>query len=146
VESQASLYCTFFLGSTRFGVPAERVQEVLRGRDPTAVPLAPAAVRGVINLRGRIVAVVDLRRQFGLPERPAGDPGMHVVVRTRDELVSLLVDRPGDVVEVPERTCEEPPETVQGRWRELVRSVCHDEQDLLLLLDLERAAHCTVRG
>lgn len=139
--SAAGLYCTFYLEGTRFGVAAESVQEVLRGRDPTPVPLAPAAIRGVINLRGRIVAVVDLRRQLDLPDRPAGEPGMHVVVHTSDGLVSLLVDRTGDVVEVPEHLCEEPPETVQGRWRQLLQRVCRHEDGLLLLLDLERAAN-----
>jgi chemotaxis signal transduction protein len=76
------------------------VQEVIRYQPMTRVPLAPAALAGLINLRGQVITAVDLRRRLGFPDRAADELAMDVIVRTRDGLVSLLVDRIGDVVEV----------------------------------------------
>src|SRR5271169_2039739 len=107
--SQTSHFCTFYLDKLLFGVELRGVQEVIRALDMTRVPLAPAVVRGLINLRGQIVTAVDLRRRLELEPGPAGMLAMNVVVRSQDGAVSLLVDEIGDVVEVEEDTFEPPP-------------------------------------
>ena len=135
-------YCTFYLENYYFGIELLNVQEVLRQLELTEVPLAPHAVRGLMNLRGQIVIAVDLRRQLGLLERPADKPAMNVIVRTGEDAVSLLVDEIGDVVEVGEDTFEPPPETLRGKVRSAIRGVHKLEKQLMHVLDTDRA--CTI--
>src|SRR5712692_1493728 len=134
-------FCTFFLNGKLFGVPVPQVQEVIRFQEMTRVPLAPAVVEGMINLRGEIVVAIDLRRILSLPDRPAGEQPMNVVVRTEDRAVSLLVDEIGDVVEVGESTFEPPPETMLGAVRSLILGVHKLEGKLLHVLDTEKTCH-----
>jgi len=102
--SNSRQFCTFFLDNLLFGVELQKVQEVIRYIDLTAVPLAHSVVSGLMNLRGQIVTAVDLRRRLELEERSQGTLPMNVVVRTLDGAVSMLVDDIGDVVEVEEET------------------------------------------
>jgi purine-binding chemotaxis protein CheW len=131
--------CTFYLESHFFGVPVGEVQEVIRYLDLTWVPLVSEVVRGVINLRGQIVTAIELRRRLGMPERPASQLPMNVVIRTGDGAVSLLVDEIGDVLDVEPEIMERPPETLQGPMREMVRGVYKLAGALLLELDIQRA-------
>lgn len=75
-------FCTFHLDSLFLGIEVLRVQEVIRAQPMTHVPLAPPAVKGLINLRGQIVTAIDLRDRFGLPPLPSEQAPMNVVVRT----------------------------------------------------------------
>ena len=136
----AEQFCTFYLDGLLFGVEVCRVQEVIRAQEMTRVPLAPPVVEGLINLRGQIVTTIDLRRRLELQPRPSGEPPMNIVVRTDDGPVSFLIDRVGDVLEVPRGRCEPPPETIQGIARELIREVCKLDGQVLLLLDTDKAA------
>ncbi|HUO16232.1 MAG TPA: chemotaxis protein CheW [Verrucomicrobiae bacterium] len=139
-------FCTFFLEDQFFGVPVEKVQEVIRYQEMTRVPLVPAVIRGLINLRGQIVMAIDLRRRIGMPDRPDSQLPMNVVVRTEDGAVSFLVDEIGDVLEAEEEKLEAPPETLDGQARELVRGVYKLQERLLLVLDTERAVGDMVNG
>lgn len=132
-------FCTFFLKDQFCGVPVEQVQEVIRYQEMTRVPLVPQVIRGLINLRGQIVMAVDLRRRFGMEDRPDSQLPMNVVVRTEDGVVSFLVDEIGDVLEADEDNLERPPETLQGAARELVLGVYKLPERLMLVLDTERA-------
>jgi len=132
-------FCTFFLNDQFLGVPVEQVQEVIRYQQMTRVPLVPSVIRGLINLRGQIVMAIDLRRRFGMEERPESQLPMNVVVRTDDGAVSFLVDEIGDVLEVEEESFEPPPETLQGPSRNLVRGVYRLQERLMLVLDAEQA-------
>jgi purine-binding chemotaxis protein CheW len=128
---------TFSVDGYLFGVEVAAVQEVIRYQPMTRVPLAPAALVGLINLRGQVITAVDLRRRLGFGDRAAGELPMDVIVRTSDGLVSLLVDRIGDVVDVVEEAFEEPPETLLGSARELIRGAYKLDGALLLLLDVQ---------
>ena len=134
-------FSTFFVGDLFFGVDVLRVQEVLRFQQMTRVPQAPQVIEGLINLRGQIVTAIDLRRRLGMSERPADQLPMNVVVRTDDGALSLLVDEIGDVIEVEEQTFEQPPETLKGMEREMIRGVHKLPGSLLLVLDTERAVN-----
>ena len=130
---------TFRVADHLFGIEVLRVQEVIRHQVMTPVPLAAAEVRGLINLRGQIVTAIDLRHRLHLP--PRGDDGqpMNVVVSTGEESVSLLVDEIGDVLEVDEASFERPPETLDPTLRDLIRGAFKLDEELLLLLDTDRA-------
>lgn len=131
-------FATFFLNGLFFGVEVLKVQEVIRYQAMTCVPLAPRMIEGLINLRGQIVTAIDLRRRLELPPRAEGQLPMNVVVRSDDGAVSLLVDEIGDVVEIQDDTYEDPPETLSGVARELVRGVYKLKERLLLILDTEK--------
>ena len=132
-------YCTFRLEDLYFGVEVYLVQEVIRYQAMTTVPLASRVVRGLINLRGQIVTAIDLRRRLELNDAPSDRPPMNVVVRTDDGAVSLLVDEIGDVIEVTDETLEPPPTTIEGVARDLISGVRKLEDQLLLVLDLDKA-------
>jgi purine-binding chemotaxis protein CheW len=131
--------CTFFLKDQFFGLPVQQVQEVIRFQEMTRVPLAPAVIRGLINLRGQIVLAVDLRRRLRMESRPDSELPMNVVVRTDEGAVSLLVDEIGDVLEVTEDGFEPPPGNVHGDLRSMILGVYKLEQKLLHVLDTVKA-------
>jgi len=141
--AQISQFCTFYLDKLLFGVELKGVQEVMRSLDMTQVPLAPAVVSGLINLRGQIVTAVDLRRRLELEPRPPGATAMNVVVRSDDGAVSLLVDEIGDVVEVEETSFERPPETLRGTVRAMILGVHKLNDRLMHVLDIEKACQMT---
>src|SRR5262245_22901122 len=130
--------CSFRLDGQLFGVPVDLVQEVLRKQEVTPVPLAPRGLAGLVNLRGHVVSVIDLRTRIGLPRRPADIAGIHVIVRSSDGPVGLLVDEIGDVIELDDESFEAPPETLQGDARTFIGGAYKLKGRLLLALDLER--------
>ncbi len=139
-------YCTFRLDRHLFGVPVESVQEVLKEQELTTVPQAPKDVSGLINLRGQIITTVDLRSRLGLPHRTGETQPVNVVVRTAEgDVVSLLVDEIGDVLEPGSEFFEELPETVPTAVRAVVTSVCKLDGQLMLVLDVEQAVQVLER-
>jgi purine-binding chemotaxis protein CheW len=137
--AQRNQFCTFYLDKLLFGVELQKVQEVMRYLELTEVPLAPNVVSGLMNLRGQIVTAVDLRKQLELPNRPEGKLSMNVVIRSAEGAVSLLVDQIGDVVEVDDESFERPPETMQGKVREVILGVHKLDKQLMHVLDTEKA-------
>lgn len=133
-------YCTFELGPLLLGVEARSVQEVLRFQPITPVPLAPTFVRGLMNLRGQIVLVVDLCKRMGEQQSPDTVRPINVLTRTPSGLVSLLADRIGDVIEVEPEQFDAVPDTLQGPAREVVAAALRLPERLLLLLDPQRVA------
>jgi len=138
--------CTFYLDGMLFGIDVDAVQEVLRFQTMTPVPLAPAVVAGLINLRGQIVTALDLRRRLELPERPSELLPANVVLRSSAVGASLLVDSIGEVVEVDDETFEPPPETTRGVARELILGAYKLPSELLLLLDLRKTLEIGTGG
>src|SRR5262245_16863618 len=133
--TQRRLFCTFFVDDLRFGIDVQKVQEVVPYQEMTRVPLAPATVRGLLNLRGQIVTGIDLRRRLELPDGAAGSLPMNVVLRGEDSPASFLVDEIGEVIEVAADDCERPPATLQACVRELIQEVYPLPEGLLLVLD-----------
>ena len=132
-------YCTFWVGDLFFGVDVDQVQEVLRYQEMTFVPQAPESVRGLINLRGQIVTAVDLRCRLGLPAREDDNLPMNVIVRSRGEVVSLLVDDIGDVMEAGDRVPEPVPANLPGAVASALHGVIPLPANILLVLDANRA-------
>ncbi|MFC0387766.1 chemotaxis protein CheW [Muricoccus vinaceus] len=128
------------------GVPVLGVRDILGPQAITPIPLAPPEVAGGLNLRGRIVTAVDLRRRLGLPPRnPAGPPPMSVVVEGGGELYALLADSVGDVLALPESGLAPNPPTLDPLWQGVCAGVHQNVPDggeapgrLLIMLDVER--------
>ena len=140
MSASSKQFCTFFLDGHYFGVPVQQVQEVLRYQEMTEVPLVSSVVRGLINLRGQIIAAVDLRRQLGLGDRGEKQKPMNVIMRSEEGAFSLLVDEIGDVIEVEEDSFERPPDSLRGIAKGMLRGVYKLPARLLLVLDTEQAA------
>jgi purine-binding chemotaxis protein CheW len=134
----ARQFSTFTVDSQLFGVEVGDVQEVIRYQPMTPVPLAPAAVAGLINLRGQVIPAIDLRHRLVLSPRGDGARPQNVVVRTEEGPVSLLVDQIGAVVDARDDDFELPPETLVGPTRALIRGAYKLEAELLLALDVAR--------
>ncbi|EMB15167.1 chemotaxis protein CheW [Rhodopirellula europaea] len=128
-------FCTFFLDDHFFGVNAHQVQEVIRYQEMTQVPLTPASVAGLINLRGQIVTALDMRARLGYSNRTEEKLPMNVVIRSDDGAVSLLVDRIGDVIDVNTEDYESLPDTLQGPARDYVEGAYKLDNQLLLVLN-----------
>jgi purine-binding chemotaxis protein CheW len=128
---------TFQLGAFVFGADVHMVREVVQSLRLTPVPLAAHGIAGLINVRGELILVVDVRQRLGLPPSTSPDP-FYVVVEREGETVALMVDTVGDVVAVDEATFAPPPETLRGIARELVRGAYRLPSTLLLHLDMAR--------
>jgi purine-binding chemotaxis protein CheW len=132
-------FCSFRLGDFLFGVQAGRVQEVLRGVPVTPVPLAPPGLVGLLNLRGQVVNVLDLKKRLGLQETPPGQAPFCVILKDRSQWLGLLVDEIGDVLEPPAASFEEAPANLSGEARKLILGAYKLRKRLLLVLDLDKA-------
>jgi purine-binding chemotaxis protein CheW len=133
-----AVYLTLTVAATLCAVPVLAVRDVLTAQAITRIPLAPPEVAGSLNLRGRIVTAIDLRRRLGLPPRPGGKDAMNVVVEREGELYSLLVDEVGEVVPLPAGGRAGKPPTLDPAWREVTEDVHRLADRLVILLDVER--------
>jgi purine-binding chemotaxis protein CheW len=127
--------CTFIVDKLHLGVDVIHVQEVLRSQEMTEVPLAPAAVRGLINLRGQIVTALDMRQRLKINSPAPEEPPMNVIVQSSGTTVSLLVDSIGDVEDVVDEWLEPAPETLDLETKGIVTAVCKLNRSLLLVVD-----------
>lgn len=143
-EAQEHLV-TFFLAREEYGVDVRLVQEIIRVAEITPVPRAPAAIKGVINLRGRIIPVIDLKRRLGLGEVAASRLARVVVVKLKDRLIGLLVDGASQVLKVPLSTIEPAPEEVVEIDANYIRGVAKLASRLIILVDLVKVLGVDLR-
>jgi purine-binding chemotaxis protein CheW len=130
-------YLTFTLGGETYGVDILSVQEIMGMPQLTRLPLSPPQVLGVMNLRGMVVPVVDLRRKLGLSEQSSGDPVV-VVLHVAQKIMGAVVDGVSDVVQLDRAQIQEPPEFVGAVHREYLRGLCRQGEEMLILLELDR--------
>ncbi len=133
----AQTLCTFYVAGQLFGVEVEHVQEVMRDLTITRIPLSPPSVAGLINLRGQIVPVVELRRCLSLPAREPSALAENIVLTTDAGPLSLRVDAVDDVLTVTTDAFEATPDHVDGLTRRLLRGVYKLERGLLLVLSIQ---------
>jgi purine-binding chemotaxis protein CheW len=136
-------YATFRVADLFFGIEVLKVQELIRQQAMSAVPLAPSAIEGLINLRGQIVIAIDTRRSLGLPAAEGEDERVNIVIKSGDGVMSLLVDEICDVIAVPLSAYAPVPDNMPAAQRELIECVFHlrepqGKHDLMLVLDTGR--------
>ncbi|MFW6235611.1 MAG: chemotaxis protein CheW [Desulfovibrionales bacterium] len=129
---------TFSIDGEEFGVEILKVQEIIRMLGITRVPRAPQFVEGVINLRGKVIPIIDLRKRFGLDSRGQDKNTRIIVIEINSMIVGFVVDSVSEVLRIPAGTIEPPPPVVSGFDSEYISGVGKLEDRLLILLDLNR--------
>jgi purine-binding chemotaxis protein CheW len=129
---------TFKLGNEEFGVDIFKVREINKMMAITKVPNAPSFVEGVVNLRGSVTPIIDLRCRLGLYESEVTEKTGIVVAELSDSTIGLIVDEVKEVLRIPADITEPPPEIVAGVNAEFITSVAKLEDRLLILLDLSK--------
>lgn len=128
---------TFRLGEEEFGVQILVVNEIIRLVQITLVPNAPPFIEGVINLRGKVLPVVGLRKRFKMPEMPLDSQSRIIVMELNQNVVGFLVDGVSEVLRIPQSTVEPAPAVVAGIGSEYIEGVGKLDDRLLILLNLE---------
>lgn len=129
---------SFMIGSEEFAINILSVQEINRMLQITKVPNAPAFVSGVVNLRGKVIPVIDLRTKLGLPIKEFDKNTRIVVVEVKDKTVGFIVDAVKEVLRIPTNITEPPPELVTGINSEFIMAVGKLEDRLITLIDIEK--------
>jgi purine-binding chemotaxis protein CheW len=129
---------SFNLAGEEYGVDILKVQEINRMLQITRVPKAPEFVEGVINLRGKVIPIISLRRKFGLESREFDKKTRIVVVDIEGRILGVVVDAVSEVLRLPVDTIEPPPPVVSGKDVRYIRGVGKVGSKLLILLDLTK--------
>jgi purine-binding chemotaxis protein CheW len=130
-------YVTFTIDQQMFGVPILKVQDILRPDSIASIPLAPPEIKGSINLRGRIVTVIDVRVRLGIEPREDMSESMGVTIEHNNDLYTLLVDKIGDAISLDSKNFEKNPGTLDADWRDFAVGVFRLEERLMVVLDVE---------
>jgi len=131
-------YVTVMIADQLFGLPISRVQDVFMPDRLTRVPMSSPEIAGVLNLRGRIVTAIDMRRRLGLPPRADGRPPMAVGIELRGESYGLLIDTVGEVLKLADGTREPNPVNLDQRLARVSGGVHRLDGQLMVILDVDR--------
>ena len=138
IGDQLTEYVTVMIGGQLFGLPISRVQDVFMPDRLTRVPLSAPEIAGVLNLRGRIVTAVDMRRRLGLPPRTDGRPPMAVGIELKGESYGLLIDSVGEVLKLADGTREPNPVNLDQHLARVSGGVHRLDGQLMVILDVDR--------
>ena len=134
--SRSEDFVSFSIAGQLFGIPVLKIQDVLASYKIARIPLAPPEIMGQLNLRGRVVTAIDIRRRIGLPPRDGNDKSMSIVVENDNELYSLVVDSVGEVLSLDSTAVEASPPTLDPSFRTYAVGVYRLDQGLLVVLDV----------
>lgn len=137
-DTQKDKYLTFYLADEEFGIEIQHVTEIIGIQQITEVPEMPSYVRGVINLRGKVIPVMDVRLRFGLPARDYDERTCIVVVNIDDKSVGLVVDQVSEVADIAEGQVEPPPYLSKGHGSSYIRGMGKINDKVKILLDVNR--------
>jgi len=129
---------TFKLEDDEFGVDILKVQEINRMMNITKIPNAPDFIEGVINLRGKIIPIVDLRKKLGFPSKEYDKATRIIVIELEGIVLGFVVDSVSEVLRIPRNTIEPPPSIIRGIESEFIEGVGKLEDRLLILLELKK--------
>ena len=136
--AQAQDFLTLYIANQLFGIPVLQVQDVLGSQKVTRIPLAPPEVAGALNLRGRIVTAINVRKRLGIEARAERRNEMSVVVDHQNELYSLIIDKVGDVLALKDSSFEANPPTLDPVWRDISAGIYRLDKELLVVLDVPK--------
>ena len=139
-------YVTAMIGGQLFGLPIVRVQDVFVPERLTRVPLAPPEIAGVLNLRGRIVTLIDLRCRFGLGKREDGNSSMAIGVESRGESYGLLIDSVGEVLKLDDAAREPNPINLDQRLARVSAGIHRLDGQLLIVVDVDRVLDISAKA
>ncbi|KPJ85200.1 MAG: chemotaxis protein CheW [Spirochaetes bacterium DG_61] len=128
---------SFVVGGEDYGIDIQRVKEVIRIREITKLPKCPVFVKGVINLRGDVIPIIDLREKFGLPHEEYTDMTRVIVVEVDEKSIGMVVDSVSHVIRLSEDEIEPPPPLIGGLSSEFIRGVGKLGENLIILLDID---------
>lgn len=137
-DTQKDKYLSFFIGDEEYCVGVFCVVEVIGIQKITHVPEMPKYVKGVINLRGQVIPVTDIRTRFGMTFREYGDRTCIVVVQVRDSFIGIVVDSVCDVLDIPPECVEDPPEVNRRHGNRFIQGMGKVEDDVKIILDIEK--------
>jgi purine-binding chemotaxis protein CheW len=127
---------SFTLDDVEYGINILSVHEILRMPDITRLPNSPSYIRGVINLRGNVIPVVDVRERFGLPDAVITPLTRIIVIEVEERLVGLLVDNVYQVVRVPDKNIDPPSELIEGVSEDFIKGIARHSNRLIIMLSL----------
>ena len=128
-------FISFSVGEEEYGLELLRVKEVIRVREITWLPKAPSFVKGIINLRGDVIPIIDLRDKFGLEAKEATANTRVIVVEVEGKLMGMVVDSASQVVRIPADQIDPPPPVFGGRAQDFITGVGKIEDKLIILLN-----------
>lgn len=129
---------TFRLGSEEYGVDIMKVQEIILPGQITQVPEVPEFIEGVINLRGNVIPIIDLRKRFGQPIVAAGEETRIIVVNVRERTMGVIVDAVSEVLRIAQDEIDPPPAAIAGLGKEYLKGLIKLGKRLLILLEIEK--------
>jgi purine-binding chemotaxis protein CheW len=129
------------LNDEEYGVDINQVNSIETITEITRVPRTPAFVKGVINLRGTIVPVIDLRERFSLPSRGYDEQTRVIIVSVNAITVGMIVDSANDIIDIEESKVDPPPQAIGGIKAEYLKGIAKVDDRLLILLNLEKTLH-----
>lgn len=137
-DTQKDKYLTFHLAKEDYGIEIRYVMEIIGIQKITEVPDMPHFVKGVINLRGKVIPVMDVRLRFNLPPREYDDRTCIVVVRIKDHEVGLVVDEVSEVADIPENRVEPPPRGTRAGGNDYIQGIGKIGDEVKILLNVNK--------
>ncbi len=138
LEEEHEEFCTFMIGQEVFGVDILKVRDIIGMTDITPVPQSSFFLKGVINLRGNIVPVVDLRLKFRMPEVEYTGNTVIIVVEIRGRLIGMIVDQVSDVIDIAVKSIHESPHYRANINEDFIKSIGRNDGQLIIILDVDR--------
>ncbi len=138
-QIQRNRYLTFHMGKEDYGIPIYNVMEIIGGMQPiTEIPERADYEKGVINLRGKIVPVIDVRLRFSLPAREYTDRTCIIVTSIDDIVTGLIVDEVSEVMDIPEESIDPPPTSMSDAKSQFIKGMGIIGKKVKIILDVER--------
>ncbi len=137
-EASAKKYLTFAIADEEYGIEIDYVMEIIRIQKITELPDLPAYTKGVLNLRGKVIPVIDVRLRFGFEEKPYDDRTCVIVVQYEDVIVGLIVDSVNEVLDIPNEVISSPSRIRKGDESRFIQGLARTEKNVKILLNVEK--------
>jgi purine-binding chemotaxis protein CheW len=137
-DSNKDMYLSFHIGDERYALPISYVIEIIGVQTITEIPNQPLHIKGVINLRGKIIPVVDVRHRFGMEPKAYGDRTCIIVVDLQEVSIGMIVDEVAEVIDIPEDTVSSPPKTNKGSKSKFIRGITKREGVVTIIVNVAK--------